>query len=646
VNKLASASAGLALVLSSLSPGAGAAPLGPSPAGKGPVEAGRAPAGRSGGSTAGGFAAVAGGRSLSPRTQDWVPGQVLVQRREGVPASEVARLHSRLDGRVVDSIPAFRVEVVSLAQGETVAAAARRYSRDPRVTMAEPNFRRRPLDIPNDPGFAGLWGLRNVGAPHPVADPPPLRARGKEDADIDANGAWDRQEGLPITVVAVLDTGADLDHPDLDENLWNNPGEIPGDGLDNDANGYVDDVHGWDFQQGDGVPQDDIGHGSHVAGTVAAEADNGLGVAGVCRRCALMILKSALTIRQELDALAYARAEGAHILNGSFGGPSWSGIERDAFAVTGRAGVLSVIAAGNDDLDNDLYLDADANHDGRLDSFSPSYPASYTVPSILAVGASNHKDQYGYLTGCATERAKHRCAFTSWGHDSVDLAAPGVDIRSTVPDDSFATFAGTSMAAPHVAGVAGLVKSEHPTYSVKELKNAVLNSVDEPKSLRRLRTFRTGPVDGHFTRTDGRVNAKRALDGSTRAAHGRSDGNMDGAKKIDRRRRSGSLRWPRDSNDVFKRVLKEGARYSAVLDGPRDENLDLVVYKPGTLEIWQFELGCYSIPPTDCKLLRYGSARGGREAVIFTARSSRAHFFQVSAGLKSRGRYTLRVRRI
>ena len=599
--------------------------------------------------------AVPGAGPRAPgRSGQWVPGEVVVQRRPALSATGLSRLHARVGAAVVERVPAFDVEVVRLDPGVRVLEAVAAYESAPGVVSAEPNLRRLTLEIPNDPRFPQQWGLRNKGRAHEIADPPPPSASGKGDSDIDANEAWDRELGTQGTVVAVLDSGADLAHPDLDGNLWRNPQEFGGTpGDDDDGNGLVDDINGYDFQDDDADPDDsdpnERGHGTHIAGTIAAEGNNSQGIAGVCRGCRVMVLRFGLTLSEELEALAYARTEGADIINASYGGPSFSLIERKAFSKTGRAGVLSVMAAGNANLDNDLFLARD--NVGRSDDFSPLYPASYTLPSILSVAASNHSDRYGYRTGCARGGASRaQCAFTSWGHNSVDLAAPGVDVFSTttVAEDPrrYTVLNGTSFAAPHVAGVAGLVKSAHPGYSAVEVKNAILRSVDTPKSLKVLHAFPGGSDSGAFTRTSGRLNAARALGARPKPFGRPNDGAIGGAKRI-KKAGSGRVRWPADSNDVYKKKLRRSLGYKVVLDGPRQANLDLIIYKPKTKEIWQIDPRCFGVSlRVPCEnLLRYEASRGGRERTTIRAKGRGVYYFHVSGGLRTRAAYTLKVKR-
>lgn len=569
-----------------------------------------------------------------------MPGEILVRFRPDVTRAEARRVHERLRARVVRRIPGLGVDLVRLPPGLGVRAALRRYGADPTVRVAEPNLRFHPLEtLPNDPLLAEQWWLRNTGQEHLIADPPPRRADGTPDADVDAPEAWDVTTGN--AVVAVLDTGVDLSHPDLAPNLWVNPGEVPDNGLDDDGNGYADDVHGWDFAEDDPVPQDRNGHGTHVAGIVAAVAGNGVGGAGVCPGCRIMVLRSKLDLAGTVEAIAYAVDNGADVINMSFGDGSFSRLLRRAIARAGARGVLVVAAAGNQLGDNDMRLVIDEDGDGAREC-CPTYPASYDLPNIIAVAASNHADRYGYRTGCAIRNGEvlPRCAFTNVGHDSVDLAAPGVDVLSTFPSGAYEVLDGTSMAAPVVAGVAGLVRSVHPEYGPVRVKNAILNSVDRPDGLRSWwNASRTELMPGSFTRTDGRVNALRALSASPETRIARSDGTIAGARRI-RRVAEGRVAWPADANDVYRKRLLQGRRYRVLLEVPRRKDFDVFIWEPRTLEIWQ----CWSLG-TPCRLVASGvRGRGEDELVVFRARRTGTYYLHVNAWF-SRGSYRLAIRR-
>lgn len=561
--------------------------------------------------------------------QPWVTGEVLVKFREGVPRAAAADVVP--GARAQQRITGVGADVVRVPPGLSVARAVASFERDPRVEYAEPNLLREPLFTPNDPLFGQLWGLDQIDAPT----------------------AWDTQRGSGDTVVAVIDTGVDVTHPDLAESIWLNRGELPppkppggctgadpydcnDDGvfnvldyeghpglptsnLDpddlrplsagiNDGNGFTNDVYGWDFDGNDNRPLDSHGHGTHVSGTIAATINNGEGVVGVCPGCRIMPLRFGLTVASEAAAVRYAMAERADLINASYGGSGWSATERNVLRRAGKAGILTVAAVGNDALDNDVF-----------EVQSPLFPASFNLPWIMAVAASDDADRYA--------------SFSNWGHDSVDVAAPGVGITSTYPNNRYRTFNGTSMATPHVAGVAGLVKSQHPGYSPVKVKNAIMNSVEHASGLRSIQAL---DGSGGFTRTNGRVNAAAALTAPTTNATPKTDGNVDGAKRI-RKARKGRVSWPADVNDVYKKRLRKGKRYKAVLKVPGGKDFDLWVWKPGTKEIWQLQ-----------KLLDFSASgrKGKNEVVKFKARRSAVHYFQASAWLQNAGAYRLVVRRI
>lgn len=597
--------------------------------------------------------------TLDGRRPRFVEGEVLVRFRPGVSRARARGVHASLQARVLERLPAFGLDLVALPPGLTVARALAAYARDPRVAEAEPNLIAEyqghvPSDpaLINDPRFPDQWGLHNTGQPHPVADPPPSTAAGAPGADLDAPEAWATEQGdSDPPVIGVIDSGVAVGHPDLKNQLWTNPGETPGNGMDDDGNGYVDDVNGWNFGGDNADLSDGVPHGTHVASIIGAEGQNGSGVVGVCPHCRIMVLKlgPVPTLAAELEALAYARRMGADIVNGSFGRDIWSRMERNAIKALKKAGILAVFSAGNAALDNDMFLETGSE-------FSPLFPASYTLANIISVAASNHADRYGFGTGCDLDPTIPRwpCAFTSFGHDSVDVAAPGVDILGAVPS-GLAVFNGTSQAAPHVTGVAGLVKSAFPGRSPVQIKNAIMNSADRPDSLRRVWSFalRGGTEAGRFTRTSGRVNAAAALaetdltaawaGAGVAVATPRTDGNIDGAKRI-RKVRKGRVAYPHDINDVYRKRLKRGTRYRVTLVVPRGKDYDLWLWKPKTKEIWQLEAGCFG--PGPCKILGFSAqGKGKDEVVTFKARKSAVHYFQVEAWLEQAGSYTLRVER-
>lgn len=310
------------------------------------------------------------------------------------------------------------------------------------------------LDEPSLSDYGGpddlvedLWGLHNTG-----------QFGGKPGADIKVLKAWEtsigsRSQSSPI--IAIHDTGMDMNHPDLMGNLWTNPDEIPDNGIDDDGNGVVDDIHGFNAVDRSGNPLDGNRHGTHVAGTIGAVGGNGEGITGVMQEARLMPIKiftdegrtsSDIIVR----ALQYSAKMGATITNNSFGARPSEAI-RQAFA---QHPALHIVAAGNRNSDND-----------RIDVF----PANYELPNLLSVAATDRRDQ--------------KANFSNYGPFKVDLAAPGADIWSTFPGGGYTSMSGTSMAAPHVTGAAGLLRTAFPQLTTEQLKDRLLYSADRTDGL-------------------------------------------------------------------------------------------------------------------------------------------------------------------
>ncbi|NOZ53115.1 MAG: S8 family serine peptidase [Gammaproteobacteria bacterium] len=345
---------------------------------------------------------------------------------------------------------------LTLPKGMNIHQALADLIKDPNVLRVEPNYRVQAIFQPNDTRFNELWGMNNTG-----------QTGGSVDADIDATQAWDIFTGSSNVIVGVIDTGVDYTHEDLVDNIWTNTGEIPGNNIDDDANGFIDDIHGYDFVSNDGNPMDDNGHGTHVSGTIAASGNNNKGVTGVTWDAQIMGIKflnssGSGSISDAVEAISYAVANGAKVLNNSWGGGGFSLALEDAISAANAAGVLFVAAAGND---------------GRNTDTSPSYPQGYDVPNVISVAATDHRDA--------------KAGFSNYGLNSVDLGAPGVAILSTVPTGSCQTCSssgyrsldGTSMAAPHVSGAAALLLGVQTNLSVADLKSILLSSVDPTPAL-------------------------------------------------------------------------------------------------------------------------------------------------------------------
>jgi subtilisin family serine protease len=318
----------------------------------------------------------------------------------------------------------------------------------------------RPAAISSDPGVASQWSL---GA-------------------VSATRAWDITTGSRNVVVAVIDSGIDLTHPDLVANLWRNPGEVAGNGLDDDRNGFVDDVHGWNFAANDANVQDGYGHGTHVAGIIGATGNDGVGVTGLNWTVSIMTLKfqddrGVGYTGDAIKAVQYAtmmrRDFGVNVvvINASWGGGTgYSSLLETAIRDAGSVGITFVAAAGNSGSNNDV---------------ATRYPSGYDLANVIAVGAC---DSTGTLAG-----------FSDYGATAVDLAAPGTSVYSTLPRGQYGWMAGTSQATPHVSGTVALLAAAKPGISVAEVRSAILGSVDRLPEL-------TGRVA-----TGGRLNAFAAL---------------------------------------------------------------------------------------------------------------------------------------
>ena len=374
---------------------------------------------------------------------------VLVQFKPGLSDTNRDCLLAEFDGGLVRKfsiLPGLAVVTVGTSVGDALSKLLA--SKD--VITAEPNFRLHVAEVPNDASFSNQWALDSDTAIH-----------------IDVVRAWGIRRGLHSLRIAVLDTGIDQTHPEFSDNIWTNPREIAGDGIDNDANGYIDDTNGWDFtytspgtvrSNGDNNPADGHGHGTHVSGIIAAQGNNAIGVTGICWDAAIVPLKiigddgSGFTSWM-IAAIEYCARNGISIANASIGGASYSGFCKAAIDAAGaQTNLLLVAAAGNNGIDNDA---------------KPFYPASYDSPNVLSVASTTS-------SGAVS-------SFSNRGLVSVDIAAPGSSITSTYPQaknaSGYATLSGTSMAAPMVTAVAALLHENRPEWGFTDIKKALLASV-------------------------------------------------------------------------------------------------------------------------------------------------------------------------
>lgn len=411
--------------------------------------------------------------------------EVLVRFKSGVSRSEIERLTRRFNDRIDDRIEYVRglksIDDLDNADPETVAAQYRAMA--DLVDYAEPNFRietelpdflpvaeRRdeaPVNSPNDPYFNDQWALFNSG-----------ENGGKSRADIDAQKAWELTKGSEEVVVAVLDTGVDYTHPDLVANMWTRPDNVP---QYSDAQlGTFNDRFGFNAQSNLADPMDDNGHGTHCAGVIGAEGDNDLGITGVNWNVQIMPLKflgrgGFGTTKDAIEAINYAidrkqNGVNVRIISASWGSTQYSKALEDAIRAAGENGILFIAAAGN----------SSTNNDSR-----PHYPSNYDLPNVISVAALDRNDSLS--------------SFSNYGAKTVHVAAPGRDIVSTWLKESFREASGTSMATPHVSGIAALMIAADPEITVETLRKRLLAATDKIDSL-------NGKVV-----SGGRINAAKAL---------------------------------------------------------------------------------------------------------------------------------------
>ena len=391
------------------------------------------------------LAAVFGANEIvRAAAQNYVEGELLVKFKNGTASPDVLAANSLSGAIVVQEFPELGWQLVKLPDGANVEQGLAMYGNFAGVENVQPNYIYHLAAVPNDPRFPELYGMQRIGAP----------------------AAWDVTTGSSNVVVAVIDTGIRYAHEDLALNMWRNPGELAGNGVDDDGNGFVDDYYGYDFFFNDSDPLDENGHGTHVAGTIGRVGNNSRGVTGVNWNVQMMAIKiynntgNGSTSAMLVNAYNYIRlmknrGVNIRVTNNSYGGCDeacgYDQATKDALDALGEAGVLNVFAAGNS---------------GQNIESTPFYPASYNSPGILSVAASDSND--------------NRAGFSNFGTTSVDLAAPGVGVLSSYfsSNSSYVSLSGTSMASPHAAGAAALLAAANPSLSAASLKATLMNRVD------------------------------------------------------------------------------------------------------------------------------------------------------------------------
>ncbi|MGE3973135.1 MAG: S8 family serine peptidase [Bdellovibrionales bacterium] len=389
------------------------------------------------------------------KTPEAVPGEFVVKLKPAFVSISAQALSQQLQAQVKEVINREGDLVLVQKQGTRKSAIAS-LSSTGIVEYAEPNFIYRIGGMtPDDAQYKELWGMKNTG--QTVSNVP-----GVAGIDINAEKAWEITTGSKNVIVGVIDTGVDFNIPDLKATAWVNEAEAKGRaGVDDDKNGYVDDINGYDFVNNDGDPTDDHGHGSHVSGTIGGQGNNGMDVVGVNWNVTIMGLKflsasGSGSLASAIKAIDYATMMGAHFTSNSWGGGGFSQALFDSIKKANDKNMLFIAAAGNNGTNNDT---------------TPQYPANYQIPNVISVAAITN-------TGA-------KASFSCYGARTVHVGAPGNYILSTIPmaldgqdgkRDGLASWRGTSMATPHVSGVAALVLAKYPGMSAMELKDRLVKT--------------------------------------------------------------------------------------------------------------------------------------------------------------------------
>jgi subtilisin family serine protease len=388
--------------------------------------------------------------------------ELIVKFANGVNKNEKKDLHGKYSSKIIKRFTINDIDHVELAPDVSVDDAIRLYEADPSVESVEPNYIFSVNELmPDDPLFYDQWSLYNF-----------RQTGGTRRADIDAVNAWSIANDSNDYVVAVLDSGIEYTHEDLASNIWVNEAESNGlQGIDDDNNGYIDDIYGIDVYDHDSTPLDELGHGTHVAGIIGAAGNNGIGIAGInwnvkIMNCRFLGPWGTGLLSGAIECLEYIKTmkdRGVNIVatNNSYSSAYYSASHYDA--IDAQRDILFFASAGNDSQDNDIYS---------------TYPANYFLPNVISVASTDHNDE--------------KALTSSYGRKTVHVGAPGVNIMSTLPEYThwgasyYGTLSGTSMAAPHAAALAALLKSQNPERDWIQIKNLILTGGDKLKSLKKI----------------------------------------------------------------------------------------------------------------------------------------------------------------
>ncbi len=419
------------------------------------------------------FLVIVSFSSLVVLADEVIPGEYLVTYNQNSTRTSRSLSTQSLGLNVIQNYELIDTTLVSLPKGRSLdKKTIKELKRSGIIKSIEPNFRVKAFATPNDSKYSQMWGLNNTG-----------QSGGTVDVDIDAPEAWNISQGSSEVIIAVLDTGVLYTHPDLKNNMWNNSAEIPGNGIDDDGNGYVDDVHGINSITNAGDPKDDNGHGTHCAGVIAGVTNNSEGISGVSWNSKIMALKfldnsGSGSLSDAIQGIQYVIAmkqKGVNVkaISNSWGGSGYSASLESAIELANSYGIVFIAAAGNESNDNDSKA---------------SYPASYDLDNVITVAAL---DKSGNLA-----------SFSNFGRNSVHVAAPGVSILSTYLNNQYTLLSGTSMATPFVSGITALILSTQ-NLTPLQVKSKLMSTVKPLNTLQGL------------VKSAGIVSAYRALSDSS-----------------------------------------------------------------------------------------------------------------------------------